>query len=154
MKTMGFYIIGILAVGALAFWIQTLVGFPKLAVPSIKTLVETKPVTITASVANAVNTGQDQYVDITGMILLDIAGSNSVPYIQYATKNEKVATKQLIFAGSRGCAANAGDLPCVAVDTDAAYPQYPTGTNVRVRGMQTADRILVYQIDVVTPAAN
>ncbi|KND50828.1 MAG: hypothetical protein AB202_00280 [Parcubacteria bacterium C7867-007] len=154
MKVFGLAMIVVLAVGALAFWVRMQTDLPTVSLPTVESLVEAKPVILTASVANAISENEDQYVDRTGMILLDTAGGTSVPYIQYATDNEKVATRQLIFAGSRGCAANAGDLPCVAVDPDAAYPQYPTGTNVRVRGMQMADRILVYQIDVVTPAAN
>jgi predicted alpha/beta-hydrolase family hydrolase len=36
----------------------------------------------------------------------------------------------------------------VDMTPNSAYPQYPTGTPVRVRGQHVADRILVYQIDL------
>lgn len=147
MKMIGFFIAGLLVVGALAFWIRMQVGFPVVRLPSLHTITQVSPSTMTAS---AVNAGEG-YVDLTGTMLLDTTTGVSVPYILYASEKGKPLTKQLIYAGSRGCAAYAGDLPCVNVDADAAYPQLPTGTSIRVQGMQKADRILVYEIDAITP---
>ncbi len=143
MKAVGMFILGLLVIGALAFWIRETVGFPTLHTPTIASLVGTT--TQTASVANAVTDGN--YVDITGTILLDTSSGTSVPFLEYATPDHGVATKQLVYANSRACAAYAGDLPCVDVNPNQGYPQYPTGMSVRVRGLHVADRILVYQID-------
>ncbi|MDB5265819.1 MAG: hypothetical protein JWM39_532 [Parcubacteria group bacterium] len=155
MKTVGMFILGLLVVGALAFWVRMEVGFPSAPVLSVAALVgtSTSAATLTASAANAVNTTKGtaatdgDYEDLTGTILLDTTGGTSVPFIQYIGTNNKIATKQLVYADSRACAVNAGDLPCVDVNPNDAYPQYPTGTRVRVRGLHTADRILVYEID-------
>jgi len=151
MKMIALFGIGLLALGAFLFWTRTYVGLPPVQVPNLNTLLQMSSGTQAASVAGASRAAGDTYVDLTGMILLDTNHGTPVPYIQYVTENKKVMTKQLIYAGSRGCSAYAGDLPCVSVDESQAYPQLPTGTNVRVRGVQRADRILVYQIDVRTP---
>lgn len=146
MKMAGMVLIGLLVAGALAFWIRAQMGLPHFAVPTVASLVgTTSPGSLTASAASA----RGDYVDLTGTILIDHTNGTSVPFIEYADAKNKVATKQLVYANSRACATYAGDLPCVDVDPNAAYPQYPTGTNVRVRGMHVDDRILVYQIDVL-----
>lgn len=147
MKTIGFFIIALLVVGALAFWIRTQVGFPEVQSPNLQALMQGQPASVATGAANA----GEAYVDITGTILLDTSTGISVPYILYAAEDGKPMTKQLVYAGSRGCAAYAGDLPCVSIDQDAAYPQLPTGTTVRVRGLHKEDRILVYQIDAIRP---
>lgn len=148
-----FFVIALLSVGALAFWIRTTVGSPPIFhVPTTAELIgTTSPAAVTASVAQAVNpyAEQGEYVDLTGTILIDTTNGTSVPFLEYVDAKHRVATKQLVYANSRACATYAGDLPCVDVNPNAAYPQYPTGTKVRVRGMHVADRILVYQIDSV-----
>ncbi|MDB5237446.1 MAG: hypothetical protein JWL88_548 [Parcubacteria group bacterium] len=149
MKTAGYVIIGLLAVGALAFYIRAQVGFPHVQIPTVASLVGTSTAAtgsaLSASVASA--NVQGEYVDLTGTILLDTTGGTSVPFIQYIDTKNHVATKQLVYADSRACAAYAGDLPCVDMNPNAAYPQYPTGTRIRVRGQHVADRVLVFQID-------
>jgi hypothetical protein len=152
MGTMGKYLFALLAVGALFLWIYTTVGVPAVHVPTVATLVNV-PAKSAQSLPASVVAASGSYVDLTGMILLDTTGGTSVPFVQYVTPENKVMTKQLVYAGARGCATYAGDLPCVDTNESGAYPQYPTGTNVRVRGLHVDDRILVYQIDVVTPAA-
>ena len=148
MGTIGKVVVVVLVAGALAFWVREQVGTLAVRIPSPSELVRNTQVATVAY--SSVGSG---YMDITGMILLDETGGTPVPFIQYATEGGDVMTKQLIYAGTRGCAAYAGDLPCVAVDESAAYPQLPTGTNVRVRGMRKDDRLLVYQIDVITPSS-
>lgn len=102
----------------------------------------------TTSLAAASPYAASGYVDQTGMILMDNShGYPSIPFLQYATADHGVATKQLIFPWSRGCSVYAGDLPCVAADEAQAYPQLPLGEQVRIRGLLKDDRILVYQID-------
>lgn len=150
MKSVSMFIIGLLVVGALTFYVREQVGFPHIQIPTIASLVQNKdvsvsPASLTASAANINVKGE--YVDLTGTILLDLSNGTSVPFLQYVDAKNAVATKQLVYADSRACASNAGDLPCVNVNQNSSYPQYPTGTRVRVRGQHVADRILVYQID-------
>ena len=152
MKTIRPILFALLAVGALFLWIHTTVVTPTVKVPTVASLVQA-PIKSQQSLSASVAAASGSYVDLTGMILLDTTGGTSVPFVQYVTPDKKVMTKQLVYAGARGCAAYAGDLPCVDTNESGAYPQYPTGTNVRVRGLHVDDRILVYQIDVVTPAA-
>ncbi|HEV7121472.1 MAG TPA: hypothetical protein VGN56_01440 [Candidatus Paceibacterota bacterium] len=146
MKTVGLVIIGLLAAGALVFWIRTEVGFPHVAIPTAASLVDSSsPSSLAAAAATAHVTGE--YVDISGTIIIDTTGGTSVPFLQYIDANNRIATKQLVYANDRACAPNAGDYPCTDVNPNQAYPQYPDGTSVRVRGMHVDDRILVYQID-------
>jgi hypothetical protein len=150
MATMFRVLFALLAVGALALWLHATIPPLTLHVPTVAQLVnsEAKAATQPASVAAS------QYVDMTGTVLLDESGGTPVPYIQYVDNNHHVMTKQLIYSGMRGCAASAGDLPCVDTNQALAYPQYPTGTAIRVRGLHVENRILVYQVDVIAPAAS
>lgn len=148
MKTVGMWIIGLLVVGALAFWIRATVPLPHIQVPTIASLIgtSTSSATLTASVGNS---GNDNYVDLTGTVLLDTTGGTPVPFLEYTDAKNHVATKQLVYANSRACAAYAGDLPCVDVNPEQGYPEFPTGTAVEVKGEHVDDRILVYQISTL-----
>ncbi|MES2225209.1 MAG: hypothetical protein V4480_00170 [Patescibacteria group bacterium] len=106
---------------------------------------------ISASVSTAVRASQtDGYVEVQGTALMDTSsGLPAVPFIQYINTAHGVATKQLIFADSRGCAPSAGDIPCVSTPTMSAYPSLTTGQRIAVKGYVKEDRLLVYDIQVL-----
>ncbi|MEO6536636.1 MAG: hypothetical protein ABIT47_02995 [Candidatus Paceibacterota bacterium] len=115
-------------------------------------LAPVKDVTIdTANVSTNIPSNSDTYVEVQGTALMDTTGGLPVvPFIQYIASNHSIVTKQLIFANSRGCSPNAGDIPCVpSYATDSAYPDLITGQRIVVKGYIRADRLLVYEINIL-----
>ena len=89
------------------------------------------------------------YVELTGTALMDTgSGLPGSPYIKYSLEDGTVATKQLVFADSRGCHPSAGDIPCVATYREQAYPNLATGQAIFVKGYVRADRLLVTGIEL------
>lgn len=89
-----------------------------------------------------------QKVTIDGTVIIDrSSGLPNVPYIKYTDQNGRLATKQLIYAGERGCSPTSGDLPCVpGYPADAAYPQLNDGQHISAQGYVYANRLLVTAI--------
>lgn len=88
------------------------------------------------------------YAEIEGVAIIDTtSGPPGVPYIKYSLEDGSVATKQLVFADSRGCHPGAGDIPCSpSYGTGSAYPRLIEGQPLFVRGYIRADRFLVSEL--------
>ncbi len=82
---------------------------------------------------------------LTGTAIMDVStGLPAVPFIQYADRKGRTATKQLIFADARGCLPSAGDIPCVpGYPVRSAYPSLTTGEPIRVTGYMVENRFLI-----------
>lgn len=85
---------------------------------------------------------------LEGTAIMDTSsGTPAVPYIKYIDEKGRIATKQLIFADSRGCLPNAGDIPCVPnYPSQGAYPKLTTGEHLTVKGYMYENRFLVASI--------
>jgi hypothetical protein len=105
-----------------------------------------KAVAVATPIKLAVLASDNGYTDLDGMIIVDNRGGEPVPYLQYVTSTNEVRTKQLIFPNSRGCSTYAGDLPCVDINQQDAYPKVSQGQQVHIKGKIVADRLLVYTI--------
>lgn len=88
------------------------------------------------------------YVELSGTAIMDSSsGLPAVPFIKYTDPARGIVTKQLIFADSRGCLPNAGDIPCVPTYApQSAYPKLTTGEPIHVKGYIREDRLIVISI--------
>jgi hypothetical protein len=109
-------------------------------IQAIKAVATTTPINL------SVLASDNGYTELDGMIIVDNRGGEPVPYLQYVTSANEVRTKQLIFPNSRGCSTYAGDLPCVDINQQDAYPKVTQGQQVHIKGKIVADRLLVYTI--------
>jgi hypothetical protein len=80
------------------------------------------------------------------MVVLDETQDPVVPFLLYQMDDGESRTKQLIFSGKRGCATQAGDLPCVS-EVYEQSPQLQAGQRIRVTGAIVGDQILVDRIE-------
>ncbi|MDB5244951.1 MAG: hypothetical protein JWN90_56 [Parcubacteria group bacterium] len=146
MGTLGKIVIGILVLSALVVFFRSY--YPGSSPAAVVLAPTIKLATSTASVAADALPNADTYVELQGTALMDTtSGLPAVPFIQYIASDHSLVTKQLIFANSRGCSPNAGDIPCVpSYGTDNAYPDLTTGQHILVKGYIRADRLLVYEI--------
>ena len=150
MGFLGKVLIGIVIISAMVVFFRSY--YPgSSAVAAIALAPTIKLATTTASVSADLLPTEDTYVELEGRALMDTtSGLPEVPFIQYVARDHMLVTKQLIYANSRGCSPNAGDIPCVpSYATNTAYPELTTGERISVKGYIRADRLLVYEITPV-----
>jgi len=130
----------------------TFFGWIGISAPSFST---GQPFHLTAAVGTIARNGPSgpilptptNPVMIAGTVVLDTqSGGEAIPYIAYYRESGKLATKQLIFAGRRGCDPRAGDLVCVLI-TESAYPDLSEGERIVVNGTFQQDRFVVTRLE-------
>ncbi len=132
--------LGLLVVIAAVLWLRhSYIQESHSASVTVPTVGLSKPVTFTSD---------DKYVELSGTAIMDTSsGIPAVPYIKYQDSKQGMVTKQLIFADSRGCLPNAGDIPCVpSYAPESPYPSLTTGQAIQVKGYIRADRLIVVEI--------
>lgn len=95
----------------------------------------------------------ETYFEATGVLLRYDGSGTRTWYLLYADGEESYMRKELRFDHERGCAPQAGDMPCVTRDTGESSG-YTPGSYVRIRGYKGGQRILVDSVRAVeVPAA-
>lgn len=148
-------IVRILIIIVLIACVITFFSWLGISFPSISAGQPIQPVSAVGSIVSVAPDGPilpspSEPVALTGTVMLDTAdGASAVPYIAYINESGRMRTKQLIFAGQRGCNPSAGDLSCAPTWEDTAYPDLRHGEQIVVHGTFQQDRFVVKRLERV-----